>query len=59
MENKEKKSNELLVKLNDCERKMDDLAWGIQTNEDFQRFSKWSKKAKRYRRAIAKLNAKG
>lgn len=50
---------ELYKNLSYCERKMDDLAWGIQTNEDFQNFSKWSKEAKRCRRAIAKLNAKG
>lgn len=54
----ELKKQELYEKLSECKRKMDDLAWGIQTNEDFKKFIDWSNKAKEYRKAIAKLNTR-
>lgn len=52
----ELKKQELYEKLSECKRKMDDLAWGIRTNEDFIEFGKWSNKANLYRKALAKLN---
>lgn len=58
MMKKESKQKELYEKLKTCEKNMDDLAWGIQTNEDFKKFSEWSNKAKEYRKALAKLNAR-
>lgn len=52
----ELKQHELYKNLSECKRKMDELAWGIRTNEDFIEFSKWSNKANFYRKALAKLN---
>ncbi len=53
---KQDQRNEIQKKLIECEKRMDDLAWGIRTNEDFIEFGKWSNKANLYRKALAKLN---
>lgn len=53
---KQNQRKEIQKKLKECEKRMDDLAWGIRTNEDFKEFSEWSNKAKAYRKALAKLN---
>lgn len=54
----ELKKQELYEKLSECKRKMDDLAWGIRSNEDFKEFCKWSNKEKEYRKALAKIDTR-
>lgn len=53
------KRNELLLKLKECEAKMNELAWGIQSHEDFLEFSKYAEQATAYRKSIKAMDKGG
>lgn len=50
------KREELVQKLNEYERKLEDLAWGIQTHEDFMKFIECSKQVDAYRKELKELD---